>query len=153
MHQLLPFTLDEKRYAMRLYAVERVVRAVAITELPGAPAIIAGVFNYHGAVIPVAPIRRRFGLPAKPVSAHDVFIIGKTRDWRLALVVDSVHNVLAPDEKSVEAVSRAAPGIEGVVKLPDGMIVIYDLEAFLSLDEAGELKAAMQNQERANDKG
>jgi purine-binding chemotaxis protein CheW len=49
-----------------------------------------------------------------------------------------------------DAVERAAGGIPnapyvaGVARLPDGLLVIYDLERFLSLDEAAELEAALK---------
>jgi hypothetical protein len=34
--------------------------------------------------------------------------------------------------------------VAGVARLPDGLLVIYDLERFLSLDEAAELEAALK---------
>ena len=59
---ILVFALDEPRYALPLSAVERVVRAVEITPLPNAPAIIQGAINVQGAIIPVVNIRESFSL-------------------------------------------------------------------------------------------
>jgi purine-binding chemotaxis protein CheW len=49
------------------------------------------------------------------------------------------------DEAAIESGARVVPGVEyvaGIAKLPDGLIVIHDLERFLSLEEAGQLDAA-----------
>jgi hypothetical protein len=39
------FRLDERQFALNLYSVERVVRAVAVTSLPKAPEIVLGVIS------------------------------------------------------------------------------------------------------------
>jgi purine-binding chemotaxis protein CheW len=54
-----------------------------------------------------------------------------------------------PEEKIVSA-ERAltfAEGLRGVAKLEDGLVLIYDLDRFLSLDEEGQLDAALSGGE------
>ena len=51
--QVIVGTLDAQRYALRLSAVERLIRAVEITRLPQVPDIVLGVVNVQGRVIPV----------------------------------------------------------------------------------------------------
>src|SRR5277367_233894 len=68
---LVVFDLEEQRYALRLSAVEQVVRAVEITPLPKAPEIIRGVVNVHGRVVPVYHIRARFRLPEREIDLSD----------------------------------------------------------------------------------
>ena len=51
--QLVVFRLDERRYALPLAVVERVVRAVDVTPLPKAPPMVLGVIDVHGRVLPV----------------------------------------------------------------------------------------------------
>jgi purine-binding chemotaxis protein CheW len=49
-------------------------------------------------------------------------------------------------DAAVEASDVAAPGArltEGFVRLPDGLVVIHDLESFLSLDEGDQVDAAV----------
>ena len=54
------FTLDEQRYALRLSAVERIVRAVEVIPLPETPKIVIGMINVQGRVMPVVNIRSGF---------------------------------------------------------------------------------------------
>ena len=148
--ELVVFTLDEQRYALRLAAVERVVRAVEVTPLPKAPEIVLGMINAQGRIVPVVNVRKRFQLPERAVELSDQFIIARTSRRTVALVVDAVNEVVPCPEAQVVAAEKIVPGLEhvaGVLKLPDGMIFVHDLDRFLSLDEEQALEAAMVSEE------
>ena len=137
-NQLVVFTLDEQKYALYLPAVERVVNAVEVTPLPKAPDIVLGVINFQGMVIPVVNIRRRFGLPEREIDLGDQLIIAKTSMKTVALVADAVDEVIEPESISVIDSKKITSGMEyvdGVIKLEDGLILIFDLDKFLSLEE------------------
>lgn len=147
--QLVVFTLDEQRYALHLPAVERAIRMIEITPLPTAPEIVIGVVNVHGAVVPVLNIRKRFRLPEREPDLSDQLIIARTARRIVALVVDTINDVIAlPSEELVapETILPQLEHVEGVVKLDDGMIFIQDLDAFLSLEEEQALEAAIEEE-------
>jgi purine-binding chemotaxis protein CheW len=140
------FALDELRYAVYLSAVERVVRAVEITPLPKAPEIVLGVINVQGRVLPVLDIRKRFRLPAREMKPDDRFIIARTATRQVALVVDSVAGVHELTEAEMVSAKEALPFaqyLEGVVKLDGNLVLIHDLDQFLSLDEEKALDATL----------
>ena len=143
---LLVFTLDDRRYGLSLPSVERVARIVDITPLPQAPDIVLGVINVHGRIVPVVNVRRRFGLPERAIALTDQLIVAHTVLRPVALLVDVVTGVIDHTEQQVVAAREVLAGIdyiEGVVKLDDGLILIHDLERFLSLDEETVLDSAM----------
>lgn len=143
---LVLFRLDEQHYALHLPVVERVVRAVEVTPLPKAPEIVLGVINAHGQVIPVVDVRKRFRLPEREVDLEDHIMIARTPKRLLALPVDLVEGVVAYSEEQVVVSEKIVPGmeyVEGVLKLPNGLILIHDLEKFLSLKEEKALDSAM----------
>ena len=145
-NQLVVFTLDNQRYALHLSAVERVVSAAAITPLPKAPDIILGVINVYGRIVPVADIRRRFGLPAREMSLRDQFVIAHTVRRPVILVVDRVEGIVAYSPADViraDLILSTMRHIDGVLKLKDGMALIHDLDRFLSLEEERSLDEAM----------
>ena len=145
--QLVIFTLDEQRYALHLPSVERAIHMIEITPLPSAPEIVTGVVNFHGEVVPVLNIRKRFRLPEREPDLGDQLIIARTARRTVALVVDSVNDVVAfPVGELVapETILLQLDHLEGVVKLDDGMIFIHDLDAFLSLEEDQALEAAIE---------
>ena len=144
--QLVVFTLDEQRYGLRLATVERVVRAVEVTPLPNAPEIVLGMINVQGRIIPVVNVRKRFRRPEREIGLSDQFIIARTLRRTVALVVDAVSDVVPCPEAQVVAAEKILPGLEhfdGVLKIPDGMIFVHDLDRFLSLDEERALTAAL----------
>lgn len=132
------FSLDGRYFALPLEIVERIARAVAITPLSHASDIVIGVINLQGRVIPVMNIRKRFSLPDKEVSADNHFIIGKTRELSVALLVDTVYDIIeVPEEEFVKNKDIVSDMlyVTGVVKQSENMILVHDLDALLS-DEA-----------------
>jgi len=142
------FTLDEGHYALDLSAVERIIQTVEVTLLPEAPDIVLGVINIHGKIIPVVNIRRRFHLPEKDIEPTNRLIIAHTLKRTVALVVDVVLGVIETPEDRVVQTDTVLPGmdyVQGVVKMEDGMILIHDLNKFLSLEEEKTLDTAIIN--------
>jgi len=144
--ELVVFRLDELRIALRLTAVERVVRAVQVTRLPQAPEIVLGVINLQGRAIPIVDFRGRFQLGRREPRISDQMIIARTEKRPVGLVVDAVEGMLSVSEEAIAPAQTVVPGIrqiEGVVALPDGLLFIHDLDKFLSIDEERELDAAL----------
>lgn len=147
LNQYLVFTLDEQRYALYLSAVERVVRIVEITPLPESTDIVLGIINLQGRIIPVVNIRKRFNLPEREIEVSNQMIMSHTSKRVLALLVDAVEGIVERPEQEVILTEKILPEIEyieGVVKLEDGLILIHDIERFLSLEEERKLEDAMK---------
>ena len=104
-----------------------------------------GVINARGRIIPVVDVRKHFRYPAREISVDDRFIIAHTTRRTVALVVDAVLGVreLAAGELVAKPDLSFAPGLQGVAKMKDGLILIHDLDRFLSLDEESALDAAI----------
>jgi purine-binding chemotaxis protein CheW len=146
-NKIVMFSLDAPRYALLLSTVERVIRAVEITPLPNAPAIIQGVINVHGRIVPVVNVRERLQLPVREMNCSDHFIIARTQRRIVALIVDYVADIHELTDREMESAGQSLPFIEylqGVAKMEDNLILIYDLERFLSLDEGRILDKALK---------
>jgi purine-binding chemotaxis protein CheW len=144
--QIVVFTLDEPRYALYLSAVERVVRAVEITPLPKAPEIVLGIANVQGQIVPVVNVRKRFRLPEREMDLHDRFIMARTSRRLVGLVADAVVGVRELENRDIMNAEQALPFaeyIQGVAKVAGDLVLIYDLDRFLSLDEEQRLDEAL----------
>ncbi|MHB8580263.1 MAG: chemotaxis protein CheW [Ignavibacteriaceae bacterium] len=144
--KIVLFSLDEPRYALHLSTVEQVVRAVEITPLPKTPRIVLGVINYYGIIIPVIDIRKRFNLPPRELDLNDLFIIAKTSKRSVVLIVDSVAGVHELDYNNVIYAEEAFPFadyLSGIAKIETNIVLINDLDKFLSLDEEKILDEAL----------
>jgi len=148
MQRLVVFTMDGQRYAVPLSVVDRVVRMVEITPVPRIPQIVLGVINAQGRIIPVVDIRKRFCLPARAPHLSDQLLIARTSKRAVALVVDAVSEVMTLSSQEVvlgETILAHWDYVTGVVKRPDGLILIHDLDRFLSLEEEQGLHHALDS--------
>jgi len=148
LSKLIVFNLDNQKYALHLSTVETVIRVVEFTPLPRAPKIVNGIVNFHGRVIPVFNIRRRFNLPDKEINLNDHLIIAHTSKRMAALMVDSVSDIIISRTKEeIIKATKILPEIkyvEGILKLKEGMILIHNLDKFLSLEEEKELENSLK---------
>ena len=146
IYELVVFTVDDQRYAVPLAVVERVVPMVEITPVPQTPEIVLGVINVQGRVIPVINVRKRLSLPARAPHLSDQLLIARTSKRAVALVVDAVSEVMTLSSQEVvlgETILAHLDYVTGVVKWHDGLILIHDLDRFLSLEEEQALHEAI----------
>jgi purine-binding chemotaxis protein CheW len=144
---LVTFELGDLRLAIAADRVREVVRAVAIAPLPGAPAVVDGVIDVRGSVIPVFDTRYRFGLPSRPLSPDEHFLIVDAGDRDAALRVDRAGWLIDIPESAVmprDRVTAGAPHVAGTVTLNDGVVLIHDVGTFLARAEAETLDAALR---------
>jgi len=147
LRKLVTFSLDDRAFALYVSAVQRIIRVVEETPLPKAPDIVSGIINMQGQVIPVFDIRMRFHLPAREVQLNDELIIATTEMRTVAFIVDSVNDVIETPEEKIIAAEQILPEleyVEGVMKTEGGMVLIHDLEKFLSLHEEKALDEALE---------
>jgi purine-binding chemotaxis protein CheW len=154
LNTFVVFQLDQQRYALRLGTVKRAIPAVEITPLPQAPDTVLGIINMHGQIIPVFNLRRRFHLPEREIEVNDKLIIAATARRIVALAVDSVGDVIEHAEQEVIDAGTVLPlmeYVEGIMKLADGMVLIHNLDTFLSLNEEEALEEAIREQRGEED--
>ncbi|MEK6560641.1 MAG: chemotaxis protein CheW, partial [Nitrospirota bacterium] len=112
-----------------------------------APDIVTGIVNIHGSIIPVFNIRRRFHLPETAINLTDKLIIARTAGRSVGIVVDAVSDVMEYTEKDIVNADKIVPGMEyiyGVAKLDGNMILIHNIDKFLSPGEENKLDEAVK---------
>jgi purine-binding chemotaxis protein CheW len=140
---LLVFRVRDYRFAVHVQTVEKVVSSLEISALPGAPDAVAGVFNFHGTVIPVLDLNLRIdGQAAKP-SLDAQLLIVRTPARQLAILADEVLDIVAIPADKIVSRKALVPGVglvSGVAAAPDGLIFIQDADSFLM--QAEEMRLA-----------
>lgn len=151
---LLVFTLGNSRFALNITDVERVIPSLLIAKLPDVPQIVLGIIKLQDKVIPIVNIRQRFHLIDRDIGLTDHIIIAKTKKRTVGLLVDSVDEVTGFDESRVVPVEKILPAlryIKGILQLDDGLLIINDLDQFLSLDEEKVLDNAINKSGLSDD--
>jgi purine-binding chemotaxis protein CheW len=146
---ILVFEIGGRRYGLPAAEVRELLRAVTILPLPLAPDVVEGIINLRGVVVPVLDIRARLRLPAKAAEPSDHLIVVEPGGRPVVLRIDRALNLALLDEAQIGQAGVVPGGPDGaeveVAKLPDGLVPLLDLRAFLSPAEAtalGELPGA-----------
>lgn len=120
--------------------------ALELTPLPNAPAIVMGIFNLRGLIVPVMNLRRRLALPERELQLDDKFIVAQSAGRTVALVVDDTNGLVEASTDEIVPTGdflSALPHVAGVIRLKSGIALIHDLAQFLSLDETRQLDCAL----------
>jgi purine-binding chemotaxis protein CheW len=147
---VLVFDIDGHRYGIDTARVREIVRAVLPARLPNAPAVIAGVLNVRGQAVPLIDLRARFGFAARALHPSEVFVLVQSEARLLAFRADAVQGMLRVQRASIapmgETVPRAAYAA-GTALLPDGLLLLCDIELFLDQAEQATLDGALDAHE------
>lgn len=146
INQVVVFTLEARRFGVPLSVVDRIIRLIEYHPLPRAPEVVAGVIDFQGAILPLIELRRRFLLPTREPRLSDQLVLVRTARRRLALLVDQVDalsSVPMDDWVPAASILPRTDYLAGAVKTEDGLILIHDIDACLSLDEEHALDLAL----------
>lgn len=134
------------RFGIPAASVVELIRAVAVSPLPGAPGVVSGVINVRGSLTAVIDPAVAFGHPETPVKPSDNFVLVSTPSRTVALRVESADELIEvadDDIQKASSVSSSVARLGGVATLPDGLVVIYDPAKFLDEAESFALSDAL----------
>lgn len=140
---VLVFGVHDQLYALPADDVREVLRSVAVTRLPGAPAAVEGIVDVRGEVVPVLDIRERFGLPRTEIGVDEHFILTRAGGRSVLLRADRALEVrdagVAPSADAFEGQHLA-----GTTRIADSLVLIYDLPTLLSASDGAILDEALR---------
>ena len=153
--EVLVFVLGKEEYGVDVLKVQEIRGYEKVTPMPGAPAYLKGVVNLRGIIVPVIDLRVKFGMAQPTYDAFTVVIILRIAGRVIGIVVDAVSDVarLAPgDIKAAPMLGAVVDSsfISGLATLNDRMVLLLDIEKFLS---SSELKLLSQAAESAKGAG
>lgn len=132
--QVVSFRLDNEVYALDILHVQEIIKLLPVTHVPHSASWIEGVINLRGQIIPLIHLAQRIELTVTPHDRKTRFMIVRSRDQSVGLIVDEVLEVLRLKESHLEP----PPGhlahreyIQAVSKQDDSMVIILDLHKVL----------------------
>ena len=124
---LLIFEIENVLLAVSVEHVQEVVHAVAFSQVPGHLSDYEGMINYRGTPVLVFDLRKRLGLPARPIALNDCLILMNLGKHSLAFRADRSLEL----HRMPETNTRANPGNVPHPELFHGMIEYREQLAFL----------------------
>jgi purine-binding chemotaxis protein CheW len=139
--EVLVFEMAGQRYALAAGDVRELLRAVALTPVPGAPPGVEGAINLRGSVVPVYDLRPYFRLPAKALELSDHLIVARLGQRSVALRVDQALDLVQIERTAItdEASALGVAYVARVAGFPRGLVLIRDLATLLTTVAEGVL--------------
>ncbi len=144
--QVIVFNLGDEKYGVEISQVREIIRPSKITRIPNAPDFVEGVINLRGQVTTIINLRKRFGLPPKDIDNDTRIIVVEYNGAVIGMMVDTVSEVKYLSAEDIEPLpniitSRSeAKFLKGIGKLPDGLLILIDLNKVLSDEEVENIK-------------
>ncbi|MDL2339433.1 MAG: chemotaxis protein CheW [Pseudomonadota bacterium] len=140
--EFLTFRLGAEEYGIDILRVQEIRSYESPTRIANAPSFIKGVVNLRGVIVPIVDLRLKLGCDTAEYNGFTVVIVLNVKGRVVGAVVDSVSDVLELSKDSVKAAPEMASSIDtsfitGIGNVGDRMLVLMDIEAFMSSSDMG----------------
>src|SRR5438046_2560899 len=92
--QYCTFMVADLFFGIDVRRVQEVLRGQEVTPVPRAPAVIEGLINLRGQIVPAVDVRRRLGLAPRSADAQPMNMVVRTEEGAASLLVDEIGDVL-----------------------------------------------------------
>lgn len=150
--QYCTFFLNKTYFGIAIQDIREIIRDRSTTPIPLASPDICGLINLRGQIVTVIDLQTRLGInePTVPLIAvtsderANYNLLVQTEGEMVSLLVDDVGDILAFSKDSLEPPPATLKGrmrelLQGAYKLPDGFLLILDIEKVLAVKSLGEL--------------
>lgn len=149
--QYVTFSLADEVFAVPVATVREILDYRKPFRIPHGPDYLLGLTDVRGQGVPSIDLRQRLGLtPTQPTPHTRILVLDvplANRQICLGLVADRVFEVATFTSEQIEAAPDIGVGwrsdyIAGVVRRPEGFVILIDLARLFSSDESAMLSQA-----------
>ena len=135
---ILIFEVEGQRHGLPVATVQELLPALSILPLSGTASGVEGVINLRGTIVPVVDVRKRLGMPTRPLALSDHFIVVRSGKSQRVLHVDHATELVRLDAGALSSVeTQGSNGAHStrVAKVKDGMVVVHELSDLLATSD------------------
>jgi purine-binding chemotaxis protein CheW len=138
--EVLVFVIGKEEYGVDILKVQEIRGYEKVTAIPSAPDFLKGVVNLRGTIVPVIDMRIKFRLPDPQYNSFTVVVILRLASRVIGIVVDAVSDVVRLATSDVKDPPKLGAVVDssyltGVATLNERMVLLLDIEKFLSTGE------------------
>ena len=144
LQQYLTFTLGTEVFGIDILHVKEIIEYAGLTEVPLMPAMIRGVINLRGAVVPVIDLALRFGHARTEIARRTCIVIIEVESEEdrhdVGILVDAVNEVLEISSAEIEPAPAFGAKIRtdfiaGMGKVEGRFVILLNVAQVLSVEE------------------
>jgi len=135
--QMAAFSVGSEEYVVDIMRIKEIINPLKITPVPSATALIEGVINLRGVIIPIVDMRKRFMVPEENWNRNPKYIIVVVAGKIVGIVVDEVLEVVRIPQSIIKPSPQLfvdkEPGMFlGVCEFQGRLLLLVDLKKVLS---------------------
>lgn len=140
-NQYVTFTLDDEEYGIDVLLVQEIIRYHKPTKVPNANAVISGVINFRGKVIPLIDMRAKFNMVTKEYDNFTVIIVLEIKGKTIGIIVDRVSDIVSLSQNNIQTADDdfihdlKAEFLKGMGKFDNRLILLLEPDKILSFEE------------------
>lgn len=153
--QVLTVGLQNEVFALDAGRVREILDLVPVTEVPNARPFVGGVINVRGNVVPLADLRRRFGMEGQDATVDTRIVVIEVamgdEPTTVGILADKVYEVTEIAAASIEETPKVGlrwrpEFIKGIGKKGDDFIIVLDIDRVFDISAtAGQHSADTAN--------
>jgi purine-binding chemotaxis protein CheW len=142
--QYMGFRLGDEDYAVPILRVKEIIAYSPVTHVPGMPAVVLGVINLRGKVVPVVDLATKFGMARRPVTKWSCIVIVEAdmegQRTEVGILTDAVSQVLDLAARDIQPPPAFGTRVrvdflEGLGRQEGGFVLLLNLDRLLSVPE------------------
>lgn len=131
-------SLGGELFAVDLHHVREVFELESVTPVPGMPAILVGVANLRGTVMPLADLRPSLGISS--LGEQNYAVVVRQGQQQVGILIDTVPEIRTiQSDDYVSAASRGLaetrPFVSGLAKVEERMSSVMDVAKLMACVE------------------
>lgn len=148
--EYLTFSLGNEEYGINVLKVQEIRNYEHPTSLPMMPEHVLGILNLRGIIVPVVDMRIKLKLNPVEYNGQTTVVILRIDKQLIAMVVDSVSDVMNLNEKQIlnapNVISRInSEFISGLASVEDRVLILVSIEKFIVSSEMALLEQLGQS--------
>ena len=110
--EFLTFRLGDEEYGIDILRVQEIRSYEQPTRIANAPAVIKGVVNLRGVIVPIIDLRVKLGCETVEYNSFTVVVVLNVRGRVVGAVVDSVSDVLQLGSDSIKPAPELSSSVD-----------------------------------------
>ena len=148
--KFLTFDLGKEVYGIDILKVREIIGFKDITAVSQTLDCMKGIITLRRKVIPVIDLRLKFSMPKKEYTQEAGVIVIEVGNAMIGIIVDNVSEVLYIKSGAIENAPHFEQEIDmnlimGLGKIKGKIIILLDIEKFLSCEELEMVKKIVGN--------
>lgn len=150
VRQFVEFRVGKEYFCIDIDRVRYIERFRDVTHVPNVPKYIEGIINIHGEVVAVYNLHQKFNLNQPSITDSTVFIIVSVGNIGIALIVDSVSQIVSnqkyPQQTTPKMILGKSKYIPEVLKSDEKIILTLDIDEIIDSQERQDISAMLNSQ-------